>query len=126
MYIVRMKLSDRLKLIIQKLMVLLYSTAINLNTFPTRHFGSNVNRATAKRLGQWTTRLYILLLIIALVILALYTLVRPQALTKTFDKPSFDVFNRLRQQHGDALKCSCSSVASQYSQLSILNLNFRR
>jgi hypothetical protein len=116
MYIVRMTLFDRLKFIIQELIVLLYTTAINLNIFRVQDFGNNVNRAKAKRLGQWTTRLYILLLIIALVILVLYTIVQPQALTKTFNKPVFDFYNRLRQEYGDALKCSCSSIASIYNQ----------
>ncbi|CAF3922339.1 unnamed protein product, partial [Rotaria sordida] len=71
---------------------------------------------TTKRFGQWATRLYIILLIIGLIILALYTIVQPQTLTKNFEKPSLNLYNELQQDHGDTLKCSCSVIASTYNQ----------
>ena len=98
------------------MIVLLYTTAINLNVFPARQFGSDINRVTAKSLGQWTTRLYIVLLASISLIFVLYTLVQPQASTKTFHQPTFDFYNRLRKEYGVALKCSCSSVASMYDE----------
>lgn len=100
----------------QKLIVLLHTTAIKLSIFPARHFGNNANRETAKRLGQWATRLYILLLIVSFAVVVLYTIVQPQPSTKIFHKPSFDFYNHLKQEYGDNLKCSCSSVASIYNR----------
>jgi hypothetical protein len=121
-----MKVFDRLKSIVQKLIKMLYTTAINLNIFPARHFGSNVSQATAKRLGQWTTRLYMLLFITIFVILTLYTIARSQALTKTFDRPSYDLYNRLRQKYGYILTCSCASIASTYDQFINIEANFHQ
>lgn len=115
-YIVRMKLSQRLKLLAHRLIALLRTTVTGLNFFPVRHFGNNVDRSVAKHLGQWATRLYLLSLTTAVVILATYTVLQPRASTKTFDKPSFDFYSQLRQEYEDDLKCSCSSVASTFDQ----------
>lgn len=70
---------------------------------------------TARRLGRWTTRLYIVLLIVGLAILVVYTAVQPQALMKTFDKPPFHLYNHLIENYGDKLTCSCSLIASPYN-----------
>ena len=112
----RPKLLDRLKVILRRLSTLLYNTGIELNIFPLRTFGSSDNRMTAKRLGQFATRLYIALLTISLTIIILYTVVRPQLLTKAFDSPSFDVYNRLQLDHGPTLRCPCSFISSQYGR----------
>ncbi|CAF1633602.1 unnamed protein product, partial [Adineta steineri] len=76
----------------------------------------NVDPIKAKRLGRWATRLYIALFIGGLSILTIYTLIEPQIMTKTFDKPSFNVYKNLKLLHGDKLKCPCSVIASVYSQ----------
>ena len=94
----------------------LYAKLINLNLFPSRIFGSDVDRIRAKRLGQLTTRLYIVLVIISLVIATLYTIIQPQSLTKTFEKPSFDLYNRLLVDYNNSLQCPCSSISSMYKE----------
>ena len=114
--VVRPKWFYRLKLIIRNLATKLYNSAVSLNIFLLRNFGSNVDRSTAKRLGQWATRLYIVLYIICLSTLALYTVIQPQVLTKTFNQPPLDVYNRLLDNYGNRLKCTCSLVASAYNQ----------
>jgi len=114
--IVHPKWFDRLKRFFRHLAILLYNAAINLNIFSVRDFGSHVDRTTAKRLGQWTTRLYIVVLIICLTIFALHNFVQPQALTKTFDNPPLSLYNRLIKNYGDKLECSCSFVAPTYGQ----------
>ncbi|CAF0872322.1 unnamed protein product [Adineta steineri] len=103
-------------MISRKLINLVYTQSIGLNIFPLRDFGSSVDQGTAKRLGRWSTRLYIGLLITGLAILALYNLVQPQSLTKTFNRPSFDLYHQLNEHYGDKLKCSCSLIASTYDQ----------
>jgi hypothetical protein len=94
----------------------MYTEWTDLNIFPLRDFGSNVDRRRAKHLGRWSTRLCIVLFISGLAILALYTIVQPETLTKTFNKPPFNLYNQLSQDYGDKLKCSCSLIASTYDQ----------
>jgi hypothetical protein len=103
-------------MIIRNLATYLYNTVVDLNIFPVRDFGSHVNRTTAKRLGQWSTRLFIILFIIGLSVLALYNIVKPQVQTKNFHKPSLNVYNHLKDDYEDKLECSCSSIASPYKK----------
>jgi hypothetical protein len=110
------KLFDRVKQILRKLASLVYTTLINLNIFPVRTFGSNMDRLKAKQLGQWASRLYVILLIICFAILSLYTVIQPQILTKTFNKPSLSIYNQLILDHNDTLQCPCSSISSTYNQ----------
>ncbi|CAF3966308.1 unnamed protein product [Adineta steineri] len=75
-----------------------------------------MDRMTNQRLGQWATRLYIILFIVGLFILTIYTFVQPQKQTKIFEKPSLNVYHHLNEKYGDQLKCSCSLIASTYNQ----------
>jgi hypothetical protein len=112
----RPKLVKRVKMILLKLATLLYTKLVNLNMFPLRTFGSNIDRIRAKRLGQLATRLNIILLIISFAILTLYTVIQPQTLTKTFNKPSYNIYNRLLLDHNDTLQCPCSLISSMYDR----------
>ncbi|CAF4048764.1 unnamed protein product [Adineta steineri] len=111
---VRLKWFDQLKLTIRNVVSLVYIKSISLNIFPRREFGNNIDQVTAGRLGQWSTRLYIVLMTTGLAILTLYSVVQPHSLTKSFNQPSFNLYNQLFQKYGDQLKCSCSSIASTY------------
>lgn len=85
-----------------------------LNNFPRHDFPSNTTPQEAKRLGQFSTRLYFVLLIISLSFLVIYTVVRPQNFTETIEKPSFIIYNQLYQIYKNELKCPCSRATSQY------------
>ncbi|CAF5161267.1 unnamed protein product, partial [Rotaria sp. Silwood1] len=87
----------------QDLKKCLRTKLIELNIFTLRDIGSDVDRITAKRFGQWATRLYVILFISALTILIFYTIIRPHILTKNFDEPSFIFYNHLRKTYGDEL-----------------------
>jgi hypothetical protein len=87
-----------------------------LNLFPLRSFETNNDRLNAKYLGQLATRLYMALLCIGLSILAFYTIIQPSLLTKTFVKPSIDIFKRLMKDHSDTLICPCSSISTPYDR----------
>ncbi|CAF3910592.1 unnamed protein product [Adineta steineri] len=78
----------------------------------------------AKRLGQWATRLYIILLIIGLSIPSLYTIIRSQTLTKTYVKPSFKLYEKLQRDHENALECPCSSIATTYNEFVKIDARF--
>ncbi|UJR19648.1 hypothetical protein I4U23_022782 [Adineta vaga] len=105
-----------LKTKIQNIIKLLRTALVDLNIFILRDFGSNVDRVTAKRYGQWATRLYIILFLTSITILISYTITQPYTLTKKFDQPSFNYYNQLREIYGVELKCPCSRIASSYNQ----------
>ncbi|CAF3849088.1 unnamed protein product [Adineta steineri] len=107
---------DRFKQMFRNLITLLLTTLRNLNIFPIRSFGSNITRMEAKHLGQLTTRLYLILLLISFVILSLYTAVRPQTLINTYMQPSLDIYNRLLLDHPDSIQCPCSSISIPYGK----------
>ncbi|CAF1309564.1 unnamed protein product, partial [Adineta ricciae] len=123
---VNQKFFDRLVMIIRKLSTFVHTQLINLSVFSPRDFDSRNDRATVKRLGQWSTRLYIILFIIGLVILILYTIIRPEFQTKMFYEPSFDHYNRLIKKYENRLKCSCSHIASKYNEFASLEPRFHQ
>jgi hypothetical protein len=103
---------ERLKRALLRLITLSYAKLRNINIFPPRTFREGMPRETADRLGRWSTRLYIVLVIVSLATLILQTSIKPQVLTKTFTNPSMDVYNRLLLDRGDSLQCPCSSISS--------------
>ncbi|CAF4296305.1 unnamed protein product, partial [Adineta steineri] len=107
---------DRFKQMFRNLITLLLTTLRNLNIFPIRSFGSNITRIEVKHLGQLTTRLYLILLLISFVILSLYTAVKPQTLINTYMRPLLDIYNRLLLDHPDSIQCPCSSISISYGK----------
>ncbi|UJR06811.1 hypothetical protein I4U23_011098 [Adineta vaga] len=110
----RQKLFDQLKPKLKELIMFLFTKLKNLNLFPPWTFGSNADRTTAKHLSQLSTRVYLVILIISFVIITLYTIVQPQALTKTFINPTVDIYNSLIEKHGNQIQCPCSRISSEY------------
>ncbi len=108
--------SERLKSIKKKVIKSLYEVLINLNMFHRHNFGSHLDRITAKYYGKLATRLYFILFTTSFAILMLYAIIQQQMMTKNFNKPSFETYNKLIQIYGDQLKCSCSSISSVYDQ----------
>ena len=114
---VRRGVFDRLSSMTRKVNLVVSTKLGLLNIFPTRTFPHHLPPETATRLGRWGTRLYFLLLLISIIVLAFHTLIRPQTLIKTFTKPSFDLYRRLVDQHGvENLRCPCSVISSSYSE----------
>ncbi|CAF1172305.1 unnamed protein product [Adineta steineri] len=117
---------DRFKMTMRNVIKLLHSTVINLNIFSLSDIGSTLDPIKAKRLGQWATRLYIALFIGGLSILTVYNLIQPQMMTKTFNKPPFNVYKNLKKLYGDELKCPCSVIATVYSQFIEIEPTFHK
>ena len=107
---------DRLKGTVRKMMKFFHIMLIDLNIFPRRDFSFIVDNTIAKRLGQWATRLFIILFITTLTILSVYTIAQPRSRTQTYSKPSFDFYQRLIKTYGNQLKCACSSISSTYNR----------
>jgi len=104
------------KSIVQKAIKSLYNALITLNIFSRHNFGSNTDQTIAKQLGQQTTRIYIIFLVISFVTSTVYIVSRKQILTKNFNQPSLNTYNQLMQDYGDQLICFCSSISSPYSK----------
>ncbi|UJR34666.1 hypothetical protein I4U23_027443 [Adineta vaga] len=109
---VHLNWSIRMRKFLEDLIIVTYNTLINLNIFHRRDFGNNIERIRAKHLGQWSTRLYILLFLIGISILIVHTTIQSITLTKTFNKPTFKLYKSLINQYEEKLKCSCSSISS--------------
>ncbi|CAF0935223.1 unnamed protein product [Adineta steineri] len=124
--LVRSNWCNKIKAMMQKLGKLIYNTVVDLNLFPARNFSSHINPMTAKRLGEWTTRLYIILFIVGLFVLLVYTIARRQTVTKTFNQPSFILYNRLHHEHQDKLECSCSFIASKFKRFVEIEAKFHQ
>lgn len=103
---------DRLKTMVINLTKRLRTLAINLNIFTARDF----DRVTVEHYGKWATRLYLILFLSGLTILLFYTIIEPHTVIRSFDKPSFSYYDILRKTYGDELKCTCSKIASTYSE----------
>ncbi|CAF1319758.1 unnamed protein product [Adineta ricciae] len=123
---VQMNESVGMKIFIWNGIMLLYSTIINLNMFSSRNFGHDVDSVTVKRLGQWATRLYMVLFTIGIIIFTSYTTIEPYVGRKTFDKPSFDIYNELYEKYNERLKCSCSLISFTYDRFVNVNLTFHQ
>ena len=68
----------------------------HLSSSPLSH---GLKRNTLTTLGQWSTRLHFFLLIFTFVILAFQVAIRPELLTKTYAKPTFDLYSELADEH---------------------------
>ena len=115
--IVHLNWFDRLKLMKRNTIRFFYDVCININVFPSRKFGNNIDRRTATNLGKQTTRIYIILLIISFTLLGIYTLTQKQILMETFNKPSFHTYKQLEEKYGDQLTCSCTSIEIIYGEI---------
>lgn len=114
------KLLSRVKRVLQSLL----KAVIRLNLFPARVFGSRMDQLTAKHLGQWSTRLYVLVLAIVLTILTFRTLVSPKIFTKTFANPSQHTYKNLITDHRNTLQCPCSRISIPYRRFLQIDAQF--
>jgi hypothetical protein len=114
--VVRVSLFKRLQMLLRNIFISSCSQLINLNIFPRRVFPTNIDQITFKRLGQWSTRLYITCLITSLVLIMFHVIIWPQTLTKSFNEPSLDTYNDLIDNHADTLECPCTFISSTYNK----------
>jgi len=94
--------------------------AAKLNLFESIETRSNPDHL---RTAIITTRLYIILLTIAVFILVLFTALSQQIQTVTIQNPSEDVFQELDSKYSTTLQCSCSQVEIPYK--TFINISYR-
>jgi hypothetical protein len=84
---------------------------IEMNLFQLYSFGKNVDQFTRIRLGRFTTRLYICLYAMGLIILALYTSIEQRTLTTKVFNPSLSVVQQLQTKYIDTMECPCTRAS---------------
>ena len=118
--------TDQLRDLGRRLASLLYTKVIALNIFPLRYFPHGLDRNTAKTLGQWSTRLHFFLLVVTFVVLGFQVTIRPELLTKTYSKPTLDLYTQLDQKHRDSLECPCALISSPYREFVTIEAIFHQ
>ncbi|CAF1135271.1 unnamed protein product [Didymodactylos carnosus] len=80
------------------------------------NFFSDIEKQTAHdvRNQYLSTRIFLLLFTIALVLLVLYTSVEPISVTETVQRPTFSTYERLNAHYTQTLVCPCETIAIPY------------
>lgn len=63
---------------------------------------------------RWSTRIYIVLILMALYILAIYKGLGSETSRITVRNPSQELFESLQKKYASTLDCPCSTIAIQY------------
>ena len=119
-------MDDGIKLKLRKLYTHVRNKMMELSFFPLRDFGSDTDRITAKHLGQWTSRLYMILLAVIFLTIIMYTFIHPQIVTQTFPRPSLQIYRGFTQDHSATLRCPCSSISSTYDRYVTIKPRFHQ
>jgi hypothetical protein len=77
-------------------------------------FRSGLNNVEVIRQERWSTRLYLVLLIIALTILVIYTAFGTETVHVVVNNPSLSTYQKLQLKYAETLKCPCSEIAVKY------------
>ena len=99
---------------IKKIFHLIKQTAIELNLFKSIPPSQD---ETILREERHQTRIYLVLLLTGLVILTLFTSIRPHTVTVTLKSPSLTNFIDLYKDYPVTLNCPCSQSTVQYDKL---------
>jgi hypothetical protein len=73
-----------------------------------------------------TTRIYLLLLIISIIILISFTSISTENEYITISYPSQTIFNRLNSLYSTSLECPCQSITIDYSSFISINISFHQ
>ena len=72
----------------------------------------------------YSTRLYVLLLNVILLMIILFTLFYSQTYITTINSPSFSTYKKLFNQYSNFLSCPCSTITIPYQ--SFVSINYSR
>ena len=86
-------------------------TLIELNLFK-----SGLNEGDVVRQERWSTRLYITLMMISLLVLVIYVALGIRTVHVTVHEPSSELFETLQLKYSETLKCPCSQIAVKYDR----------
>lgn len=75
---------------------------------------------------SYSTRLYILLLIIAFVISTIYLAIIQTTQSVTIDNPSVEIFEELYRDYSSTLSCPCEHLSTKYSNLMVIQTEYHQ
>jgi hypothetical protein len=96
-----------------KLTTHVHRTIYNFNLFPS----DNKTDEEEDPVGIISTRLYILLIFVGLLILGFYTSLSERNQTYTVESPSLEKFEELYSIHSSTLDCPCSRFSMSYGRM---------
>ena len=76
-------------------------------------FRTDATDERSLKLQRWSTRLYILLLCVAILILFIYTTARVTSRQYEVKKPSLSIYLKLAEKYG-AIRCPCTEISVNY------------
>ena len=105
---------------VQSLLIALHDKLVRLNLF--KH---PINDEYGRRTEIINTRVYIMLVVSSLVILAFYTLIVEHTETVQIEKPSISLYQEIAGQEKGTLSCPCTEIIASYASfLSVTPVSF--
>ena len=105
---------------IKSVFKLFYLRASNYNLFipDERDYydEETTNPATATKYQKYTTRLYVLLLLVCMYFLCYATLIKTQLHTIVVNDIDADKFEKLYLEHAETLSCPCENITIPYKE----------
>lgn len=89
-------------------------------------FDSNSDNVSTQKYEQRTTRLYILFMIIAFIVLVGYTIATEETKVYTIQNPSQQVYDKIYAEHSDTIVCSCTKIAIEHSKFISIQANYHQ
>ena len=93
-----------------------YLSQLRVKIIELNLFESGLNNVDIVQRERWSTRLYLFLLIIGLVILVAYTGSGLETIHVTVQDPALSKFETLQLSYPNTLKCPCSEIAIKYGR----------
>jgi hypothetical protein len=97
-----------------------YQSVIHYNLFETHSTDESIIR-----IQRWSTRLYILALSLAMVVLLTYTMLRVSSNQVEFQNPSLSDYLNLYNKHQNII-CPCTQIATPYENFVQLSLSYNQ
>ena len=89
-------------------------------------FDSNSNNPATHKAERHTTRVYIVLITIAFVILLSYTVATEETKVYTVQKPSLEAYEQLHAEHANSITCACSEISMPYSTFITIRASYHQ
>lgn len=89
-------------------------------------FDSKSNNPVKQKHQRYTTRLYIIFVTIAFVILLCYTVITQETTVYTVQNPSQQIYEQLYAEHSNTIECTCSEISIQYSVFISIEANYHQ
>lgn len=89
-------------------------------------FDSNSNNPATHKVERQTTRVYIVLIAIAFVILLSYTVATEETIVYIVQKPSLKAYEELYADYANSITCKCSEISMPYSTFITIRASYHQ